>query len=327
MSEISVNLGTNPSSAAVATNLITRDSGTLEHMQIMNIGDPQTDGNYASVDDNGNLSVNVVNTATVAFSGTPGVAVVNIPTVVVSGAFDVAVTNQPTFTLAGSANVIVANTPTVTISGTPTMAITNTPNVSVTNTPNVSVTNTPNVTIVGTPQVNVTNMPEVTILGTPNVNLANLVAKGIQATNLLGVQDAKDSGRNLITLIANNLAANSSDTVATFSVFKSGTNNGSLTNYYNVTSGKTFRITNIDITAISTSAASNFFTFRTSLSSGVINTGSPAFYQTFLNSASNLGSHSALQFTDGLEFYNGCVGFSYNAQATSCYVYICGYEY
>jgi hypothetical protein len=326
MSEVGINLATNAASAAIAGNTVYRDN-TNEFMQLINIGDYNT-GQGASVDPNGNLYVNVAASTTIALSGTPGVLVVNTPTVTVSGTPNVSIVNMPEVIVGNTPDVIVSNVPTVSVSGIISTAITNVPSVVVTNNPSVSVTNTPDVTIVGTPNVSVTNIPSVTISGTPPVSLANLVSKNVQAPTLLGVQNAKDSGRNLILFQGGNLApTNGADIVASFSITKNSASTGASSNYYTITPGKTLRISHIGLSALASSNILCFFTFRVNSGGGTITTTNPIFYQTAFMAGTNLPSNSEISFPDGIEFYGGSVGFSYNSAASASFVYILGFEY
>jgi hypothetical protein len=107
----------------------------------------------------------------------------------------------------------------------------------------------------------------------------NSVVKGTQAANALGTQDLKDSGRTAITFSATGVAAGTSGTETAITLTKSaGTAATSSAVSFVVTSGKTFRITNITVASrgnATATAQKTIFNLRLNTGGAVVVTTTP----------------------------------------------------
>lgn len=92
--------------------------------------------------------------------------------------------------------------------------------------------------------------PSTTLTGTPNVAVASLAgttAKGTQNSVALQVQDMRDTGRTPVWLQIDGVSTTTSEALAAYTGFKGTSAVTSSTANYTVTSGKTFRITSLQI--------------------------------------------------------------------------------
>jgi hypothetical protein len=107
----------------------------------------------------------------------------------------------------------------------------------------------------------------------------NSVVKGTQAANALGTQDLKDSGRTAITFSATGVVAGTSGTETAITLTKSAGTAATTTGVsFVVTSGKTFRITSINVASrgnVTATAQKTTFNLRLNTGGAVVVTSTP----------------------------------------------------
>jgi hypothetical protein len=179
-------------------------------------------------------------------------------------------------------------------------------------------------------------------------NAANLQAtvtqqaltKGTQGSTGVSNQALKDAGRNVSNFfMASQILTTGTDTLQSLTGYKSGAAVTATTTPAVVTTGKTYRITSIQLTYVAVSAAGSAqFTLRAN-TGGTVVIGSPAVasWQIGAESATaGIAQTMDISFSDGLEFAAGTgIGISMvglnttggNAAAGYGKITINGYEY
>lgn len=158
------------------------------------------------------------------------------------------------------------------------------------------------------------------------------VAKGVQASNALGTQDLKDSGR--VSFVAAALAVTGVTTEALLTltpvrIVTAGTAGVSLT----VTSGKTLRIQAISVTIRNTSTTQCSVVCRVRMNSTTVTATSQLFFTcgaAALTAVSGSTNNETFMFPDGFEISGTTqFGITQLASATTCTVDITliGFEY
>ena len=158
------------------------------------------------------------------------------------------------------------------------------------------------------------------------------VAKGTQASNALGVQDMKDSGR--ISFVAAALAATGVTTEALMTLTPvRGVTAGATGTSLTVTSGKTLRITAISVTVRNTSTIQNSVVCRVRMNSTTVTATSQLFFTcgaAALTAVSGSTNNETFSIPDGFEISGTTqFGITQLASATTCTVdvVLVGFEY
>lgn len=155
----------------------------------------------------------------------------------------------------------------------------------------------------------------------------------VDSSGRLRVVNAEDIGRLPVTMAVIAQAG-----VTTEALLSTAQNKGGVSasaTLYTVTSGKTFRISQISLVARSTTTAAVWAraVLRSNFTSAAVTTTSPVVWVAEVSSNGAVAGYTGnitATFSDGLEFPSGAVlGFSYVASATSALVTlsVTGYEY
>jgi hypothetical protein len=168
----------------------------------------------------------------------------------------------------------------------------------------------------------------------------NSVVKGTQAANALGTQDLKDSGRTAITFSATGVASGTSGTETAITLTKSAGTAATTTGVsFVVTSGKTFRITSINVASrgnATATAQKTIFNLRLNTAGAVVVTTTPILMSLVSATPATASAYDRFQstFPDGYEIAgNGTIqiGLTVNSifvtNGPSWDVLITGFEY
>jgi hypothetical protein len=158
------------------------------------------------------------------------------------------------------------------------------------------------------------------------------VAKGTQATNAMGVQDFKDSGRVSFVAVGAAVVGVTTEALITLTPVRTVTA-GSTGTSLTVTSGKTMRLQGMTITVRNTSTTQCGAIVRLRMTAGTVSATSQEFFAvgtTALGAISGQSNQADIDFPDGFEISGTTqFGISQLASATTCTldVTLYGFEY
>lgn len=158
------------------------------------------------------------------------------------------------------------------------------------------------------------------------------VAKGTQATNALGVQDFKDSGRVSFVATANVLAGVTSEALISLTPIRTVTA-GAAGTTLTVTAGKTLRIQSLTLSVRNTSTVVSGAIIRVRMLAGSVLVGSQEYFSlaaSTLSATTGITASAAIDFPDGFEISGTTqIGITQLCSATTCTldVSIIGFEY
>lgn len=163
-------------------------------------------------------------------------------------------------------------------------------------------------------------------------NSAGVSAKGTQATNALGVQELKDSGRVAFSAICSATAGVTSEALISLTPVRTVTA-GSAATTLTVTSGKILRLQSLVLSVRNTSTVVSGAIIRVRMLAGTVLVGSQEMFSlaaATLSATSGVTGSATLVFPDGFEISGTTqVGISQLCSATTCTIDVAlvGFEY